>query len=471
MGCKQCKTFFTKHHNSTIIIEPQIFSTPKRTRNIQFTKFDYPSCPTLDNLPVELIYHILDRLDTNTILISLYNVCKRLNSILQNYDQYELNFKSISKPYFHQICALIRPEQIISLTLSDGKDTVGLVKLFLEKFRIDSFQRLRSLTLLNIDDNEQMIRIFLSITDQLQILTIENSQEIYDETVIDILMTMIGKRSLRKLSLDLESNRISNASILWPMECFLHEIKLVGVCNITLFRNILLSAPNLSKFQAYDLDFDDEWIIDDDEEEHESVQMLPIINASNLTSLSLIYARNEMEKLEWFLPQLTRLKSLKYLNIYDFHFESIDDSDYSLFDGERWEKLLDHCNRFELILTIHIDDDEDDSWNIHHCFGTFQTNFWKEKNWNITLEQYEKLLLIYSLPYAHNSHYLDRLIYFSIPQNPFLFSQAMANVTRLRINLFSVNNLETQVSRTNENFYIPSMFRLPVHLVSFMSLI
>ena len=151
------------------------------------------------------------------------------------------------------------------------------------------------------------------------------------------------------------------------------------------FRNILLYSPNLRKFQAYDIDFDDEWIDhddDDDENENENDEiehreMLPIINASNLISVSLVYGRNEMEKLEWFLPQLTKLEYFKYLNIYDFHLESIYESDYSLINGERWEKLLYNCKKFEFIFTIHFDDD---TWNIHHYLSTFQTIFWQNKN-------------------------------------------------------------------------------------------
>jgi hypothetical protein len=110
MGCKQCKILFTKHHqninnnhiNSTIIIQPSSPSIPnnnkqiiislndtspkicKRHRKFQFTTLDFPSSPTLDNLPVELVYHILDRLDTYTIFTSLYNVCKRLKELFGN---------------------------------------------------------------------------------------------------------------------------------------------------------------------------------------------------------------------------------------------------------------------------------------------------------------------------------------------------------------------------------------------------
>ncbi|CAF3114654.1 unnamed protein product [Rotaria sp. Silwood2] len=465
MGCKQCKIFLTKHENyksNSTIIEQNSTSISnnepitilsnktnlknhKTHRQIKFTTINSQLLPTLDNLPVELIYHIFDQLDTYTIFTSLYNVCIRLNSIIQKYDQYDLNLNSISMSYFHHICSLINPEQIISLTLSDGNNNVGLVELFLKKFHMESFKRLHSLTLVNIDDNEQMTKIILSITDQLEILSIKNSNEYYNDTVIDVLMTSIGKKSLYKIYLDIEKDRFLNSSIIWPDECFLKEINLIGICNITLFRTILLYSPNLKKFQAYDIDLDDEWIDeDDDDDEIERHQMVPILNASNLISLSLVYARNEMEKVEWLLPQFTQLKYLKYLNIYDFHIESMYESDYSLLDGKRWEKIIYNCNQFEFIFTIHIDDE---TWNFHHHLTIFQTKFWQDKNWNIAYEQYDKTLLIYSLPYAHDTHYYDSSTFFSIPYNPFLLNKSLQNVTKLRINMTAVNNLEQQVSK------------------------
>lgn len=453
MGCKQCKILFTKPVKSTVnFTNIQPTRTSSEIVTVQPTNSSSLSSLTFENLPVELIHHILDRLDTDTIFSSLYNVSPHLNSILRTYDRYKLDFQSISLRYFHRICSLIRPEQIISMTLCDGNETVGLVELFLRKFPMDSFQQLQSLTLVNIDDNEQMIRILLSITDRLRELSIENSNEVYEDTVMDILMIVIGKSSLRKLSLDMERERISNPSILWPMECFLQDIRLAGLCNLSLLRQILISSPNLRKFQAFDIDFDDEWIDENDEQELEHSPILPIVNACHLTSLSLTYARNEMEKLEWLLPQFTQLISFKYLNIYDIHIEPLYENDYSLLDGERWKKLLINCERFEFIFTIHPeadddDDDEDDSWNIHQCFATFQTQFWKDKQWYTALEQYEKFLLIYSLPYSHHSHYYDRPKYHSLANHPFLRMQSMEFVTKLRINLPAINEVR-RLSRT-----------------------
>ncbi|CAF0880164.1 unnamed protein product [Adineta ricciae] len=463
MGCKQCKLLSSKHRvndyieqNVYSITTQSTTSSSNRTNryhqdkhqyDTSFTTIGFPNLLTLDNLPVELIYYIFDQLDTFTIVTSMLNVCRRLNSIINTYDHYHLDLQSISMKYLFRICSVIRPEQVTSLTLSDGNENVGLVAVFLKKFQWQSFKQLRSLKLVNIDQNEQIAQILLSMTNGLTRLSVENPNEYYSETVMDILMAILSKESLSKVSLDLARNRILNPSIVWPTECFLREIKLTGLCHISLFRNILCYSVNLKKFQAFDIDLDDEWIdqTDDDDDEDDEVaarQMLPLSNSSNLLSLSLVYARNEIEKLEWLLPQFSQLISFKYLNVYDLHIESIYESDYSLLNGARWEKMLVNCQDFQFISTVHFDHS---AGNVHRYITTFQTQFWQDKNWNIAFEQYNKTLLVYSVPYPHSSYYYDRPVFVSIPHNPFLSSQSMRNVTKLQINLTAVNDLGKQI--------------------------
>jgi hypothetical protein len=47
---------------------------------------------SLVTLPVEVIYRILDHQDDLTILCSMQNVCQRLNTILDSYHRYQVNF-------------------------------------------------------------------------------------------------------------------------------------------------------------------------------------------------------------------------------------------------------------------------------------------------------------------------------------------------------------------------------------------
>lgn len=53
---------------------------------------------SLHTLPVELVYCILDNLDQLTILLSVRNVCIRLNTVIDTYNRYQ-----VSKFYFIEI--------------------------------------------------------------------------------------------------------------------------------------------------------------------------------------------------------------------------------------------------------------------------------------------------------------------------------------------------------------------------------
>lgn len=51
-------------------------------------------------LPVELVYRILDNLNEKAIFLSLRNVCTRLNTIIDTYHRYQVNFSILSKGSF-----------------------------------------------------------------------------------------------------------------------------------------------------------------------------------------------------------------------------------------------------------------------------------------------------------------------------------------------------------------------------------
>ncbi len=51
----------------------------------------------LHTLPIELVYQILDQLDDRNIFLSCYNVCIRLNAIIDSYHRYQV--KNISFGY------------------------------------------------------------------------------------------------------------------------------------------------------------------------------------------------------------------------------------------------------------------------------------------------------------------------------------------------------------------------------------
>ena len=63
--------------------------------------------PSLLKLTVELVYRILDNLDQLTILLSLRNVCTRLNVITDTYHRYQVNVSFILKSDFHHLRSVI----------------------------------------------------------------------------------------------------------------------------------------------------------------------------------------------------------------------------------------------------------------------------------------------------------------------------------------------------------------------------
>jgi hypothetical protein len=85
---------------------------------------------SLLNLSTETIHTIIDYLDDKTTILSLRYVCTRLYNIVNTYNRHRLDFRSITKSKFNQIRYSINPQDVISLTLSDGDETPGQIRLF-----------------------------------------------------------------------------------------------------------------------------------------------------------------------------------------------------------------------------------------------------------------------------------------------------------------------------------------------------
>lgn len=110
-------------------------------------------CTLLDQFPTELFYLIFDYFWAHEIFFSFTCLNRRINSIIKSYSAYHVNFESIRKCDFTQICQWIQPEQVISLVLSDKNDTSGQSKLFLSYFQIKQFIHLRSISLIKVEYN------------------------------------------------------------------------------------------------------------------------------------------------------------------------------------------------------------------------------------------------------------------------------------------------------------------------------
>ena len=102
----------------------------------------------LDGLPPELFHCLFSYLSGSEIFYAFTNVTSYIDAVLTAYSHDRINFKEISRHRFDLICRYLVPDQVVALTLSDDKETPGLVGLFLSRFQIHQFTRLRALTLI-----------------------------------------------------------------------------------------------------------------------------------------------------------------------------------------------------------------------------------------------------------------------------------------------------------------------------------
>ena len=375
-------------------------------------KFTLP--PTIDKLPVEIIYKILDELDICTIFSSLHHVCKRFDEILLTYHRYHLNFENLSMKKLNFICSRIHPERVTELTLSDDENRSGLIQLFLSKFPLGTFVHLHSLTLMQINNEEFVNNILIQIADlqallNLSSLKILNSDENYGEMFLDVLMSVLTKPSLRKVHLELSYGRTTSNPLPWLEECSIQHLKFTGTATVNFIRDTLIYLPQLETLKIDDLDFSEEIDLNyvptnQDEEDNvwfvsenqltKKEQFTSIKSPGCLKSLVMNACTMNMSKLEWILEDMPTLKHLRLFtsNLYD---------DPSILDGQRWENHLQNIDKFEFVFALNIPTES--QWDTDTCIMKFQTPFWmEEKQWFVTLEKYDDEIILYTLPYRDN---------------------------------------------------------------------
>lgn len=106
-----------------------------------------------DRFPTEILHTVFEYFSASELFLSFYDLSQYVNGSLGSYSSYRFNCQSILKTQFRQICLHVRPEQVISLTLSDGDQTSGQTEVFFRQYQIEQFTRLRSLTLIDIEFN------------------------------------------------------------------------------------------------------------------------------------------------------------------------------------------------------------------------------------------------------------------------------------------------------------------------------
>jgi hypothetical protein len=93
-----CRIHKSKFQSSQTVL-PYIYFTKRHVITHQTSICDKMASSLL-TIPVELVYRILDNVCERTIFLSLRNVCKRLNTIIDTYHRYQVNSSFISEVRF-----------------------------------------------------------------------------------------------------------------------------------------------------------------------------------------------------------------------------------------------------------------------------------------------------------------------------------------------------------------------------------
>ena len=138
------------HHSGRFFFHPSPIASFSPCIVLRTQRTSMLSLPTL---PVEVIYRIFDKLDGTTLFLFVRNVSRQFRAIVDTHHRYTLDFTLISKPVFHRLLHVIRPECVTTLALCNRGITPGHVGLFVSLVDIGLFTRLRSLSILNIDES------------------------------------------------------------------------------------------------------------------------------------------------------------------------------------------------------------------------------------------------------------------------------------------------------------------------------
>jgi hypothetical protein len=339
------------------------------------------NCPSLYSLPVEIFYRILDDVDGQTIVLSFRNVCTKFEAIANSYNRYKLDLTSISNNNFDFVCHHIRAESIISLTLSNGEKTPDEIDRFFSLVAIDQLIRLRSLTFLQMNNNELQNRLHSIFTVcPLTCLSIKSRDD--DELQAQsLLLSIVTQSNLRRLDFNVSYYREID-KISWPANCTLEYLRM-NTCTIQQLCAILDHSPNLRTLVL---------------KHCSEVNIgLPVVKTySQLTSLTFEKFALYIHHIEVILLHTPSLVYLKVVNN--------DDACQTLFNGSRWEKLiqmkLPQLKNFEFFFAK-IPSHTDGSAEIESLIGPFRTPFWSEtKQWTVAFAYLKHIrrVILCSLP-------------------------------------------------------------------------
>ncbi|CAF1382834.1 unnamed protein product [Rotaria sp. Silwood1] len=337
--------------------------------------------PSIQTLPVEILHRIFDSLDAQTILFSIRPVCRLFRAMVNTYDRYFLDFKSISKSNFHLLCRLINPQNVISLRLCDDAYTPNQIALFISLVRLRQFTRLHSITFFGIEEfqlNMILKRINLNLLNSFS-LNIREYDNRRRNTTLSFLSSILTQSNLRNVELNIRNDRIS--STLWPATSRIEYLIIDSDISFHSIFTILSCSPQL---HTLILKQNSPTLIENMKQKYSFPQLI------SLTIENLDVNIDQLESFVFLMPSLIYLKLI---------------GQQYVFDGKRWEQFiqisLPNLNNFEFFIDISNSISQTQE-NLQLIIDSFRSPFWIEyKKWFVACQytpSYPYTTQIYSIP-------------------------------------------------------------------------
>jgi F-box domain len=341
---------------------------------------------SLVTLPVEIIYRILDHIDTGSILISFRYVCKQFHMISDTYNRYRLDVCSTLSVDIKRLAHLIQPENVISLTVQDNWCTKYNLHFFFQLFDKDRFVQLRELTLNGITARnlDCIFDVFPSCP-RLVSLSI-NANKSWNEEKGNLLLSQMSQFQFRKLNLKNFDSLLKN--IFWKHLSTIQDITL-ETCTLSQYETILNSLTDLKKLTMRDCLINDR-------------NNVIVTTYPQLISLSINDCHLSIDDIQLVIsltPSLVNLKLFSRREIFD-----------STLNGSFWKQFiqtnLSSLDKFQFFFSYTMRDD-DITIDVDSLIHSFQTPFFSSNKIGCDYYIQRRMINIYTLPINNLSQSIE----------------------------------------------------------------
>ncbi|CAF1642415.1 unnamed protein product, partial [Adineta ricciae] len=365
----------------------------------------------LINLPTEILHHIFDYCDIETILLTLGRVCKRLRTIVYRYNRFHLNFTERNITSVEHLLRIVPNHSIISLHMDLMERWYETFNSLVHKYKT-RFTRLRYLGIPEVKDEYSK-----------NLFTNENSIELIslkidfinrpNYAIFSMLSSMLTRLNVQKLYCKWLEYNAENMS--WPIPCKLTYLKL-RKCLYSEYRFLLHQLPCLKILEL------EECIMNTEQ------MCTPSSNISFISPLTCLIITECSVPIECLRSLILATPKLRHLKLR--YWKKIFNSVVDLYDWEKFIRtelnFLDTC---EFLVSYKIA--PDDKIKLQSILDPFLEPFWvNEKRWFIGCEYVfgRSTILLYTIPISFHFYHCGGVCYaISAKNNNYHSIQRLSN--------------------------------------------